>query len=813
VSPLDPSPTTLEPVAGAVRTYNSPLVRTFQATMVAYLVERGVPTTVDQQVTKRVASLATILLPSLVIVIIWVYLILSWRWGTGLFALRSKSRLVNRSDVTGVSFADVAGQEAAVAELREVQDFLADPARYKEIGAPIPKGILLYGPPGCGKTLLARALAGEAKASFFSVAGSDFVEMYAGVGAARVRDLFKEAREHAPAIVFIDELDAIGRSRADTMAPGRNTGEQEQALNQILTEMDGFASFEGVVVLGATNRPDVLDPALLRPGRFDRDIGLERPGEAARLAILQVHAAGKQLGLDVNLSAVAARSYGLTGADLANVMNEAALLAVRAGKPQITQAELAAALKRIMTAPERQRRLSLRSKSLGRRTNPDERVTFADVAGVDEVLAELREVRDYLARPDRYAAMGARIPRGVLLAGPPGCGKTLMARALAGEANAAFFDVAASEFVEVFVGVGASRVRDLFAEAAAVAPAIIFIDELDAVGAARSTVAYDSHREHDQTLNQILVELDGFQARAAVVVVGATNRPDILDAALTRPGRFDRQVTVSFPDRAGRRAILAVHARGKPWAQGVDLDVIAGLTRGFSGADLANVVNEAALAAVRRGHPEIQMADVEEGVDRAILGVARSHVMSDDERLVVAYHEAGHAVLGLALPGATPPHKVTLVARGDSLGHCTMLDDHDRVVVTRSRLIDRMAASLGGLVAEQMTWGEWTTGAASDLQRVGEIARSMVRDCGMSDVIGTISYPATARGFSQETDGLIDGEARRVADEALRRAQGVLGANRSTLDRVARALLERETLSEADLRQLWDQARTGEVVR
>ncbi|MGH2768740.1 MAG: AAA family ATPase, partial [Actinomycetota bacterium] len=490
----------------------------------------GVTFDIDQQFAKTLVLPATLLLPALMVVVILVYLILSYRRGTGLFGVRSGAR--KASDQSRVTFADVAGQDSAIAELREIRDFLAAPERFSALGAAVPKGILLYGPPGSGKTLLVKALAGEAGCAFFSMSGSDFVELYVGVGAARVRDLFREARQNTPAIVFIDELDSIGRQRVGA-GPGGSQSEQEQALNQILAEMDGFSPMEGIIVVGATNRPDVLDAALLRPGRFDRTIGLERPDENGRLAILEVHARGKRFAPDADLEAIARKAIGLNGADLASVVNEGALLAGRAGHDAISQADLEEALRRILEAPERQRRLAMRERSIGRRaTTADERVTFADVAGVDEAIEELGEIKDYLAEPARFAEMGARVPGGVLLTGPPGCGKTLLARALAGEANAAFFSASATEFVEMFVGVGASRVRDLFAEARAVAPSIVFIDEIDAIGVRRAEVSLEGHREREQTLNQILIELDGFEARSGVIVMAATNRPDILDPAL-----------------------------------------------------------------------------------------------------------------------------------------------------------------------------------------------------------------------------------------------------------------------------------------
>ena len=766
------------------------------------LIQNKVPTTVDHQFSKRLLSPATLILPALVVVVVFVYLILSHQRGSGLFSVRSGA--VRADGANPVTFADVAGQEAALTELREVKEFLADPARFAAMGAQVPRGILLFGPPGCGKTLVARALAGEAGAAFFSISGSDFVEMYVGVGAARVRDLFREARLHAPAIVFIDELDSVGRRRGHGSAGGNE--EQEQALNQILAEIDGFSPMEGIIVIGATNRPDVLDPALLRPGRFDRTIGLERPDEAARHAILQRHAANKRVDPVADLADVARRAIGLTGADLASVMNEAALLAAREGRDAITQVELDQALQRILEAPERQRRLSLREASVGKRFAGKEKVTFADVAGADEVIEELADVRDYLAHPEVYTAIGARVPRGILLTGPPGCGKTLLARAVAGEANAAFFSVGGSDFVELYVGVGASRVRDLFAEAAAVAPAIVFIDEIDSIGGHRATSSIGGSRETEQTLNQILVELDGFSDRSGIIVMAATNRPDMLDRALIRPGRFDRQVAISVPDRVGRRAILELHAKNKPLADDVDLNALAGLTRGMTGADLANVLNEAALLAARRGIERIPMALLDETFDRATLGLAsRGGLLTDEERRAVAYHEAGHALVARALPGAAPPHKLTIVPRGTSLGHCRSLDTHDRVSFSQSMLIDVMAVGVAGRMAETLVLGEAMGGAASDLAQVRSIARQMVCDEAMSETLGLVAYPDRAdrlQPYSEETARAIDIAERKLVEEAADRARKVLTGSRDALERVAEALIDRETVTSAELEQL-----------
>jgi len=729
-------------------------------------------------------------------------MILSYRRGTGVFGVRSGAKRFDAEEASGVTFADVAGQDAAVAELREVSTYLSDPERYRALGADVPKGVLLYGPPGCGKTLMAKALAGEAGAAFFSISGSDFVEMYVGVGASRVRDLFREAREHAPAIVFIDELDSIGRSRGVAGAVVAQ-GEQEHALNQVLAEMDGFSALDGVILVAATNRPDILDPALLRPGRLDRTIALERPDESARLAILELHASRRPMGAGVDLAGVAHRAIGLTGADLASVVNEAALLAARDGDTVVAQSHLDRSLQRILEAPESQRRLSLREKGIARRFTDGERVTFDDVAGADEAVAELAEVREFLVEPERFEALGARMPRGILLAGPPGCGKTLLARAVAGDANAAFFSVSASEFVEVFVGEGASRVRELFAEARAMAPAIVFIDELDSIGARRGA-GFATQGEREQTLNQILVELDGFEARAAVVVMAATNRPDILDPALVRPGRFDRTVSVGLPDRAGRLAILELHAAGKPLAPGVELDTVARLTQGFSGADLANVLNEAALLAARRGLAQITVPLLDEGVDRAMLGVnGRATRMSETERRAVAYHEAGHALVAMALPNTSPPHKLTIVPRGTTLGHCARIAEDDQMLFSRSSMLDDLAVGLGGRAAEDLVLGDPLSGVADDLRKVGEIARRMVCEFGMSDAVGLVPYGGGgAAARSDEVTRVIEAEVRRLTDEAYARARRVLLAWRPALDAVVAGLLAHETLTAADLERL-----------
>ncbi|HEV2060792.1 MAG TPA: AAA family ATPase [Solirubrobacteraceae bacterium] len=772
------------------------------------LLMADVPTTIDQQVAKAVLFPALLmLLPALIIVLVFVYFILSARRGTGIFSIGGSGAKKITAEETGVSFADVAGQDQAVVELREISDFLSRPEQFAALGTRAPKGILLFGPPGCGKTLLARALAREAGASFYSISGSDFVEMYVGVGASRVRELFKEARENAPAIVFIDELDSIASRRGGgTMAAVGSGAEQEQALNQILAEMDGFSPMQGILLVGATNRPDTLDPALLRPGRFDRSIGLELPDQHGRHAILEVHAKGRPLDAEVDLAKIAERAVGMTGADLATVINEAGMLAARAGLTAISQDNLEQALERILEAPERQRRLSMRDRSVGQRMLHEDRVTFADVAGAEEAIEELREVRDYLGAPERFTEMGARIPRGYLLTGPPGCGKTLLARAVAGESNASFIAAAGTDFVQRYVGEGAARVRDLFAEARSVAPAILFIDEIDAVGGARGSLAND-HSERHQTLNQILVELDGFSPRAGIVVMAATNRVDTLDPALVRSGRFDRHVAIDLPDAEARRAILDVHADGKRLGPDADLDAVARLTQGMSGADLAGVMNEAALLAARRGLGQITMKILDEAIERSYLGIGGARKLSDEDRRSVAYHEAGHGLVAMALPGGRVLHRLTIIPRGSSLGAAWLPESGEHYTHSRSLLIERMATLLGGRTAEELVFGEPNTGADSDLARVADIARRMVSVMGMSSAVGAINHdsqlgPDGHHVYSDETARLIDSEVRRLVEEAGELARDVLTGSRDALDKVAAALIERETLTLKEVEEI-----------
>ncbi len=454
----------------------------------------------------------------------------------------------------------------------------------------------------------------------------------------------------------------------------------------------------------------------------------------------------------------------------------------------------------------------------------DQQVTFEDVAGIDEAKEELTEIVDFLKTPDKYLKLGARIPRGVLLSGQPGTGKTLLARAVAGEAGVPFFHMSASEFVEMIVGVGASRVRDLFQQAKQAAPAIIFIDELDAIGRSRAGGGGNisgGHDEREQTLNQILTEMDGFSPRESVIVLGATNRPEILDQALLRPGRFDRRVTVSPPDRAGREAILRVHTRSVPLADDVNLGRIAASTPGMVGADLANVVNEAALVAAKRGHDKVASADLTDALERIVLGAARKVLISDEDRRRTAYHEAGHAIMGMLTPGADPVRKVSIIPRGAALGVTFSAPDADRFNFDERHLLAQIKVALGGRVAEEIVFGDLTTGAESDIQQLTRIARHMVGRWGMSRAIGPVAVlPADGMGpllpgvseTSEQTQQLVDEEVRRIVETAHEEAIESLAEHRSNLDALVTALLEGETLDEVEAYQAAGLPRNREAV-
>ncbi len=442
--------------------------------------------------------------------------------------------------------------------------------------------------------------------------------------------------------------------------------------------------------------------------------------------------------------------------------------------------------------------------------------TFADVAGADEAVDELREIKDFLAEPKKYQDIGAKIPKGVLLYGPPGTGKTLLARAVAGEANVPFYSISGSEFVEMFVGVGAARVRDLFAQAKENAPAIIFVDEIDAVGRQRGAGLGGGHDEREQTLNQLLVEMDGFEANGQVILIAATNRPDVLDPALLRPGRFDRQIPVDRPDLKGRTAILEVHAKGKPLAKNIDLNGFAKRTPGFTGADLANVLNEAALLTARENAKIITSGALDEAIDRVMAGPQRkTRLMTEEERRITAYHEGGHALVAHALPHSDPVHKITIMPRGRALGYTMVLPDEDRYATTRNQMLDQLAYSLGGRAAEELIFHDPTTGASNDIEKATNLARAMVTQYGMTERIGAIKLGISEgepflgknyghqRDYSEEVAGIVDEEIHDLIKNAHQEAFDILVANRGILDALVVELLEKETLLKEDIDRIF----------
>ena len=450
--------------------------------------------------------------------------------------------------------------------------------------------------------------------------------------------------------------------------------------------------------------------------------------------------------------------------------------------------------------------------------------TFADVAGCEEAIEELGEIKEFLQEPAKFQAVGAKIPKGVLLYGQPGTGKTLLARAVAGEAGVPFYSISGSDFVEMFVGVGASRVRDLFEQAKENAPAIVFIDEIDAVGRHRGAGMGGGHDEREQTLNQLLVEMDGFDVRGGVILIAATNRPDILDPALLRPGRFDRQIAVDAPDLAGRHQILQVHARGKPMGPNIDLMSVARRTPGFTGADLANVLNEAALLTARGNRKMIEPADLDEAIDRVIAGPQkRTRLMSEKEKLITAYHEGGHALVAAALPGTDPVHKVTILPRGRALGYTMVLPDEDKYSQTRSEMLDKLAYMLGGRAAEEMVFHDPTTGAGNDIEKATALARAMVTQYGMTERLGAIKLGENSgepfmgrdfghtRDYSEDVAAVVDEETKKFLTTAHQEAFDILVENRDVLDHLVTELLEKETLDKEQIRQIFEALRRRPV--
>lgn len=717
--------------------------------------------------------------------------------GGGIFGLsKNKARVIMPTEIK-TRFTDVAGAHDAKEALQDIIDYLKHPEKYRRSGAHVPRGVLFIGEPGNGKTLLAKALAGEAHCPFLSTTGSDFIEVFVGVGAARVRDLFAQARKLAPCIIFIDEIDAVGRERG--IGVGGGNDEREQTLNQLLTELDGFdSSGVPVIVIAATNRPEVLDKALLRPGRFDRRIVIPFPDFLARIDILKVHARNLTLDESVSLDALASETAGFSGADLAHLVNQAALYATREDRSIVTQKDIERAHKHILESRSTESSESSAQSSLFMPAQV--KTKFTDVAGAYEAKQELQEVVDFLINPDKYTRLGAQVPKGVLLTGDPGNGKTLLARAVAGESGRPFFAVSGSSFIEQFVGVGAKRVRELFAQARKHAPSIVFIDEIDAIGVKRMGEGGGGDREYAQTLNQLLTEMDGFStARSSVIVIAATNRADVLDTALLRPGRLDRHIQVPYPNIQARKELLQVHLRKVSYDTSVDLDLLARATVSFSGAAIANLINEAAIMAAKEGKSQVSLIEFNEARDKIIMGKQMHSIkMTPEELKMTAYHEAGHALVALMLPEDTHPiYKMTILPRGQTLGCTYYVPMTDTLSTSKTEDLGHIAVCMGGRSAEELVFNKISTGAGSDFRSATAVAHRMVCQYGMSEKLGKVIYDNSSYKefkFSGYTARLIDEEIKSILDDQYARATQILKDNRDKLELLARAVLEKETL-------------------
>jgi len=715
-----------------------------------------------------------------------------------------------------VTFADVIGQEEAVEKLQDIVLFLrhADIVAFHD--ARVPRGVVLHGPEGEGKTLMARAVAGEAGVKFFHVNASDMMEKYIGVGAKRIRDLFEQARKEAPAIIFIDEIDSVGKKRSN--GDGPQSDETDVTINALLGEMDGFSQHPAqIIVIGATNRFDQLDRALLRPGRFDRKVALKRP-KVGDIEKLFVHyTKKKRMANDISYAQLAKRSIGLSAAAIANICNEAALAVAKA---QITYGITAnetrsidqtLLLRMIASEHKQQPRDSVAIRVHG----SEKKVRFSDVIGQPGAIEEVKDIVDFLHDPRELIASGAQIPSGVLLSGAPGLGKTLLARAIAGEADVPFFSVSGSDFVEMFVGMGAKRVRELYEQARQAAPAIVFIDEIDAVGKARSDrPSLSGNDEREQTLNQLLVEMDGFSdADAPVITIAATNRPELLDAALRRPGRFDRQVLLDTPDTAARLALFQYHLAGKKVAEDVDVQFLARNTSGFTGASIEKVCNEAVYIQRRRDREcstgtsgqGITALSIDEAITRETIGAPRrSRIIPEHERLNAAVHEgAGHAAVYHVLSGGALMARVTIMPNGNSGGHVQLLNDDIRYQ-TRAELSAKIAMALAGRVAQEEILGVADSGASSDFEQAGKIALAMVVDLGMSDL--GILPKLDPEHRSESLKQAIETQVKSILSKCEAESRQIIRDNRAKCDRIVQVLLEKETILGTEFQRLWDAA-------
>ncbi len=697
-----------------------------------------------------------------------------------------------------VTLDDVIGIDDVKVDITEIVDFLQRGEELRKIGAKLPKGIMMVGPPGVGKTMLAKAIANAAGVPFYGLSGSYFTSFWAGEGAARIRSLYSQARKSPAAIVFIDEIDAVGGTMTET---GNN---RTNALNQILVELDGLGR-SNVITIGATNNEQSLDPAFMRSGRFDRKLYVGLPDVESRKKIFERYLSKIKLATEPDLERLGKLSFNFSGADIAAACNEAAILAVRKGKKEVDEEELEEACNRVsVTAGHK---LNTAGMNLSR--VPDLEVRLDDIKGMEEAKHEAHEVVALLKNADLVAKSGLSSPKGILLVGAPGTGKTMLAKAIAHEAGVAFYALSGTDFVQVWVGLGAQRVRSVYEQARRSGkPAIVFIDEIDAIGSKRVEGGFGGgQNEVNRTLNQLLVEMDGF-GKHKVLTIGATNNARMLDSALLRPGRFDRQIDVPLPNLEGREGILEHYSKDLEIDSTVSLLEIARMTVFSSGADLKNVVNEAGLIAIRHGRLIINHGDLVQAIQRVNFGVHRSQKVVVKDLWETAYHEAGHAIVAYFRRVMDRIQVVTIVPTSRTLGYMWSVakDDYFHHSPNKDELMCDIEVSLGGLIAERLTTGKNTAGVSNDLEHVAKTASMMVRNYGMGTYTFNTSYAyghLGCEGFhekgSSNTEHQIEKEIKAVVDECYQNVEALLKAKRKELDLLAAALVDKETLYYGDI--------------